>query len=682
MTRKHFLTYLALSTVSIAQPIFDLYGKNLTVFSAAKLSSAEVAAFFVLVLLGPALVAAGVDMLTRRLGPPVNESARLVLLGLFSGLLGLAVARWLHVRGNWPSVAIGALFAVVLPWGFDRLRPVREWSRWLAVIALAVGATTFIQLRPLILTDAGTDSDAVAANKDSSVFFVVLDEFPLYALLGPDGKINAERYPGFAALAGDSTWYRNNLAESNFTHQAVPAVLASKVPVSNGGPFLYSYPHNIFTLFAGRIPVNGTEPVTTLCPPHVCHGASEVSTGFSLTRFRTFLHDAAIVYGQRVMPPAVRKRLPAVDQGWGGFAAVRDRFGAEMKNKVFSQQQAVISAAAAFSASKTQSVEVVHALMPHAPWRLTPDERVAPLSPEINTQNPEDYDGVRDTYQTFLYQVAATDRAIAEAIDSLKASGRWDSTMFVLTADHGISFLPGMPQRHTDFVDMGQAEDIFRVPTFVKYPGQKQAKVDDCASTNLDLLPTVAQVLDVTTSWKFDGESLAGGCPRTGARRVVSATGERGRFESGFDAAMQRSGYYSGMVPNTGDARVVAAVGESASLVGSPVSSAVGSSLVSSWTVKQLDMFTDVKTGHGASVPSTVTGTVNLRGVAVEGTEGIIAVDGVAAGVIGELSGEDGATRYTAVLDYSLLTAGTHTLELFVRDQTGAVTRVGAPVAG
>lgn len=683
MTRKHFLTYLALSTVSIAQPIFDLYGKNLTVFSAAKLSSLEVTVFFGLVMLGPALVAALIDMLTRRLGNAVNESARLVLLGVFSGLLGLAVARWLHVDGNVQSVATGVLFALVLPWGFDRFKPVREWSRWLAALSLALGATTFVQLRPLITPSAGTASDAAVANADQSVFLVVLDEFPLYALLGPDGTINRERFPGFAALADVSTWYRNNMAASNFTHQAVPAILASKKPVRDGGPFLYSYPHNIFTLYSGSMKVAGTEPVTTLCPQSVCHGSSEVSGGFSSKRFLRFVRDAGVVYGQRVLPQFVRKRLPAVDQGWGGFAAVREKFKQQMRDKVFSQQQAVVKGAAEFVASPAPMVQVVHALMPHAPWRLTPDERIAPLSPEIGTQNPEDDDGVRDTYQTFLHQLAATDRAIGEVLDSLKKSGRWESTMFVLTADHGISFMPSMPQRNTDFTDVDQANDIYRVPTFVKYPGQKGSEVSDCASTNLDLLPTINDVMGTRSSWSFDGSSLKGVCPHMdGDRTAVSATGERGVLAGGFDVVRDRAEAYSTMVGNVGDARRIAAVGESAGAVGKPISSVVGSPVVASWTLKQLPMFRNVRTGHGEPVPATVTGTVNLRSLAVEGTEGIIAVDGVAAGVIGELSGQEGAVRFTSVLDYSLLTAGSHTVELFIRDQTGSLTRVGAPAAG
>jgi hypothetical protein len=63
----------------------------------------------------------------------------------------------------------------------------------------------------------------------------------------------------------------------------------------------------------------------------------------------------------------------------------------------------------------------------------------------------------------------------------------------------------------------------------------------------------------------------------------------------------------------------------------------------------------------------------------MEGTEGIVVVDGRAAGVLGELSGQEGTVGFTAVLDYSLLGAGSHTVELFVREADGTLTRVGPP---
>ena len=79
--------------------------------------------------------------------------------------------------------------------------------------------------------------------------------------------------------------------------------------------------------------------------------------------------------------------------------------------------------------------------------------------------------------------------------------------------------------------------------------------------------------------------------------------------------------------------------------------------------------------------PATVTGTVRLKSPAFEGTEGIIAVDGTAAGVIGEISGQEGNVRFTAILDYALLTKGSHRVELFVRAADGAITRVGPPTS-
>ena len=678
MFRKHFLTYLALSAVAVAQPVFDLYGKNLTVFSAAKLSGLEVVAFLLVLLLGPAAVATAIDAFSRLFGPKVNEATRLVLLAGFSGLLGLAVTRWLHVDNDVAAFAIAACVAVLLPWSFDKFRSVREWSRWLAVLALIVGATTFLQVKPLVFAMSASGSDARVANP-TDVFVMVLDEFPLYAILNGDGTINAQRYPGLAEIASGSTWYRNNIAVSNFTHQAVPAILSSAEPVRDGGPFMYSYPHNIFTLYRDRMVVQGREPVTSLCPQEECGGLSELSKGFDASRFVRFVKDASVVYGQRVLPPVLRKRLPAVDQGWGGFAAVRDRFLAETHADVFGEQDAAVTASENFAKSKEKTVAVVHALMPHAPWRLTPDERVAPLSKEIGTQNPEDEDGTRDTYQTFLHQVAATDTAIQRVVANLKASGKWDSTLFVLTADHGISFLPTMPQRHTDFADAEQAADVFRVPTFVKYPGQKASAVSDCLTSNLDLLPTINAVLGTTTSWKFDGKSLKDGCPARDKVVVHSVTGEKGVFADGFESTLARVDHYASVAPGEGPASRIAAVGNSASLIGKPISSSLGSSLVASWTLNQKSMFTGIKMAKGSRVPATVTGTVRLKGTADEGTEAVIAVDGIAAGVIGEISGMQGDVVFTAVLDYETLTAGDHKVELFVRTPDGTVSKVGGP---
>lgn len=672
--RRHFLTYLALSTMSIAQPILDLYGKNPTVFSAAKLSSLEVALFVLIVVLVPAIMATALDRATRFLGPKVNEATRLWLIAFFSFLLGIAVARWVHVSGNAGAFGLGFLFAAVLPIAYDRKKAIREWSRWLAVLSIAVTASAVLQLQPILFESNGPASDAVITQKDITVLQVVLDEFPLYALLGADGNINAERFPGFSALANGSTWYRNNVAESNFTHQAVPAILSSSIPKQSGGPFLAEYPKNIFTLFAGKTTVGGIEPVTSLCPKNVCQTASVSNGNFQYGRFKKFLRDASYVYGQRVLPPVLRRHIPSIEGTWGGFGAVANKFKEQFDVGALSQIDSLNSGVKAITDDKNSRVEVVHALLPHAPWRITPDHRVAPLSNSISTSNPESEDGIRDTYQTFLYQVGAADRAISKVISDLKSAGRWDTTMLVVTADHGISFIPTLPQRHTDFTEQDAVNDIYRIPTFIKYPGQKASVVSDCAMTNLDVLPTIVEVTGTKTSWKFAGTSVASGCPENRVRRVVSATGETSVLKDGFEKAVERAAHYATVVTNIGPARNVASIGASAALIGRPIASKEVNSAVSAWRVDQKKMFSDVSDQRGARVPSLITGVVRINGSLEDGTEGIIAIDGIAAGVIGELSGARGLVSYTAILDYTLLTKGVHTVELFVRDASGVIT--------
>ena len=513
--------------MAIAQPLLDLYGKNTTVFSAAKLSPLEVFVFLLLVGVVPASICVGLDRFSALFGPKVNEATRLCLISGLSLLLGLAVARWLDVNSNVPSIAIGVIFALAIPLAFDRCKPVREWSRWLSLLAVAVLGSAVIALQPVLLESDGPTSDAVIGNKDVTVLQVIFDEFPLFPLLGSDGQINAERFPGFAELANGATWYRNSVAESNFTHQAVPAILASSIPDQTGGPFLSQYPKNIFTLFAGATAVGGIEPVTSLCPHSVCGGKSGAAFSFSVGRLRTFLRDASYVYGQRVLPPVLRKYVPSIEGTWGGFGAVKDRFKDQFDSGALSQVEAVESAVKIVSEATTPRVQVVHALIPHAPWRITPDLRIDELSPTISTRNPDDAEIVRDTYQTFLYQVGAADRVMQNVIKDLKASGKWDSTMLLVTADHGISFIPASPQRNTDFTDPEQVADVYRIPTFIKYPNQKTGTSSDCAITNLDLLPTIIDITQTTSSWTFAGKSLARDCPKGRTRNIISATGQK-----------------------------------------------------------------------------------------------------------------------------------------------------------
>ena len=60
---------------------------------------------------------------------------------------------------------------------------------------------------------------------------LVLDEFPGDSLLDARGRIDPVRYPNFAALASDATWFRNAFSVYDSTTKAVPLILDGRRPV-------------------------------------------------------------------------------------------------------------------------------------------------------------------------------------------------------------------------------------------------------------------------------------------------------------------------------------------------------------------------------------------------------------------------------------------------------------------
>jgi Sulfatase len=677
---RRFVTYLALATIAVSQPLLDLYGTNLTVFSAAKVGRLEIGVFIILVMLVPALLATAVDRFSTRFGPVVHRSVEMTIVFLFLFVFALVLLRWLKVERDYLVYPSSLVVAFLLTRFYAARASLRQWVSWLSIVAVAVLATFVLQAQPILFPSATTFAEASVGRTDIPVFMVVMDEAPLYALLGTDGRINADRFPNFAELARQSTWYRDNTAISNFTHQAVPGIMASKIPEKDDSPFLALHPKNIFTLLGDKIDVDATEPVTSLCPTNVCSN-TEQATGFSGSRLWSFLKDALVVYGQRTLPYYSRRGLPDTEHGWGGFGAVESRFVEQLKTGALGQANAIVEGARDLvDATKggTGALRLVHALVPHAPWYMTPDQRITSIPVYSTTSNPAIGDGTRDNYQRFLHQFIGTDRAIGDAITVLKDAGIWDKTLVVITADHGISFVPGKQQRNVVLKDRDRVLDIYKVPTFVKYPNQKSGEISDCASSNLDLLPTVIDVLQVETTWEFQGESLVNGCPQREKRPIETATGKRGSVAETFADLQRRVSYYDAVVRADGGVDTVAAVGASAELIGQRLDVNVATDKVLKWTVSRPEDFLNLTTEPGSRVAVTINGGI-VSAAFEPGTEGILLIDGVAAGVVGELSGAEGIYGYTAVIDSTLMTAGDHVVELVIRAPDGTLTSAGPP---
>jgi hypothetical protein len=334
-----------------------------------------------------------------------------------------------------------------------------------------IGATALVSG----LTVVDIPSFTGAQDNDVNVLFVILDEAPLFPLIKTDGTINGDRFPGFAALADSSTWYRNIVGTAQRTTEAVPAILDGRWPTFKNYPYFKDHPNNLFTLFKGEMDLNVYQSYTYLCPAKLCPNAppaAEVTPDSQAMQLRKTVEAAAV--------------------------------------------------------STSPSLHFAHVLLPHRPWGLVPDMRLVIPSPRLQDPRPmSDSERRRDNYQSLLRQYIATDRLISELVARMKTSDNWNNTLIVVTADHGITFVPGESNRDKiNPLNRGTLEDIYRVPLFIKYPNQKLSSVSDCDVSSIDLLATVIDVTGAKPDWKTQGKSLFNSCPKRESRTLRWPGGE------------------------------------------------------------------------------------------------------------------------------------------------------------
>jgi hypothetical protein len=151
-----------------------------------------------------------------------------------------------------------------------------------------------------------------------------------------------------------------------------------------------------------------------------------------------------------------------------------------------------------------------HTLISHQPHRMLPggqQNKTWVSVPGRTGWNRKQSWAVGQQYQRHLLQVGFVDNLIGQLVARLKEAGLYERTMIVITSDHGISYLPDAPQRtfatHT-------AAEIMRVPLIMKFPSDVavRSRVSDVNAEAVDIVPTIADVLDIDVPWQMDGSSL------------------------------------------------------------------------------------------------------------------------------------------------------------------------------
>jgi hypothetical protein len=640
-----------LAGVAITQPLLDLLGRNPPFFVAGRYEPSQIIWFAVIVAVVPATVVFGATALAgllHRRGAAVYHGVGVTLL---AGLFVLMLCRTVRLDGVVyvvPVVAVGAVTVALVEW---RSNIARQFLAYLAVgnVAFVVLFLTTSPTARLIGADddvAGQQGQVTVPPLEGPVVLIVLDEFPVTAILRGDGSIIDTRYPNLARLADESTWFRNAASESRTTYVSTPSILTGVRADDDELPILQDHPRNYFTLFGDRYPVNRYELVTDMVPPEV----AEPAPAQPMTQL---LDDASIVYRHRVLPPSLRDRLPPLDTGWGDFGEampgggpradpmdqVRKKSQEEILNgqpAVFRRQIDLIDA--------DPSINFIHSVLPHHPYRFTPwGEGPLPatrLPDEVSSGRnklpaPDDpaYDFMfREVYPLQAMQIGAVDKLLGEMMDHLEAVGAWDESLVVVMSDHGIDMTaPGFTRR----VDDTNAEEVFRFPLFIKTPGQAEGRIDDAPASTVDVLPSIIDLLGIDTDWELEGHSLFDGSERVIDRKVASD----------IEPALRLAAAHQAQFPRGEDWMALAAVGEGEDLVGNPVGDyRVAAPSPLHWQPDAAEVLQDLSVAEDP-VPYILEGEVT--GADSRPPELVVAVNGTLAGTLGGYLADGDAWRFT-----------------------------------
>ncbi|MET0730750.1 MAG: sulfatase-like hydrolase/transferase [Solirubrobacterales bacterium] len=413
-----------------------------------------------------------------------------------------------------------AVLAIQIVGNFGIREP--KWAVLVSLLAAAAGAyayarTTFVPLTLDVLSPApvlflilflffspsgglwlpGSEPENAEANvaKDPPIVFLILDEFPTGSMLDASGRIDESLYPNFAELGRRATWYENATTVADQTERAIPAILTGQRQDSEkdgeGMPVARAHPESVFTLLGDSYEIDAIETVTQLCPRGTCE--RKVRDGFA-ERFGRIVGDLTLYSPAAVLPTKVHERI-------FGIGSDVSPLPPDSPTELFELLVDGI-------ATQPGQLDFLHAAnLPHKPWTVVPSLQsyIDPADVHDTLEHEDEAEAPQaeiDDRKRHLLEVGAADTLVGEVVEKIESEGTWEDTLFVVVADHGISFRPNTGRRRASEENLDQ---LAFVPMFVKLPGQRRGGADPAAVQTIDVVPIIADALGVEIPWEVDG---------------------------------------------------------------------------------------------------------------------------------------------------------------------------------
>ncbi len=675
--RRRVLVIAGLSTLAVAWPVLDMFGRNPEVFVANRTSAWQMVGFALLVGLVVPLVASLVVWGFEQLNARAGRIAYLVVVAVLSAAIGLVVARQ-STDSIWLTLVIVAFVMFLVP-AVDHLGG--KFLPWTAAaLPIVIGFFLFASPASGRIWEGAEVVGSGDVGAPAPIVFIQMDEFPLASIVTPDGEINEALFPNFARLADQGTWYRNALSNSIATTQSIPSILSGRTFERGLAPSYEDHPSNLFTLLADDYEMHVIEWVASMCPPEVCPDYA----GRSPARFASLVADAAVVYSHLAAPPGFEGSLPSIDNSWAGFLGQAETPEGEaveipdLPVPAPSQRADWVDwlqrVANGVGRSSKPILSYAHVPAPHVPWVTNPSG--------THYARPEQYTEVEGVggdgrwvgspafgvigFQRHLYQAGMLDRMLGRIFESLDRTRTWDESMVVVLADHGASFELG---EHRRWPYDGNIDDLYRIPLFVKYPGQSEGATVDDPAFGIDVLPTMVDALDVRTDWEFDGISLLEVAGTDRAHEPIWWCCDRDAASTDLATLFQQVSRNYGWIPDQRSWLGVAGAGEHAELVGTPLAALdVESDGRVRW---QLDLGSNLIDGSAREGMAQTywNGRVAFPPTGVDSV--LFVLNGTVAGVGTVVPDGPGTGTFAGMIAEELIVSGPNEIDILVPDDDG-----------
>ncbi len=335
--------------------------------------------------------------------------------------------------------------------------PLASFFSYFAPAALAISLLMVFE-EPSDTSDYVSYSGAEVAPAQTAappLFVVVFDEFSSAIILGPDGRVDGERYPGFARLAASGAQLTNATTNHFYTWLVLPEMINALRPYAPEYELrLYEQTRRLEHFYA---PGCGTQ--------YTCRGSRYLG--------EQDRPDVILNTGMRALYKALPERLESLGQALlHGLLRSRDLLPPPADPDgihTISRDLTALYLDDIRAETAGGRIFFLHSMLPHHPFVF--DAAGDFESDEYRRLNAPSFDRLDEAdiatrWRQYEEQAVFADRFVGALLDRLEGEGLLETATLVVTADHG--FRPLFPSGGESVPIERLATDV---PMFILSPG-------------------------------------------------------------------------------------------------------------------------------------------------------------------------------------------------------------------